>query len=94
MRLLLKGVATQFIPPPFFIYYPIHKFPTLAIVHDRQTRYRDSVNIPSCRISAGQRAFYCRGVKIWNNLSKDFRDFINTKVFERRLINELICNMK
>ena len=74
MKLVLKGVATQFIPPPLFIYYPIHKFPTLAIVHDRQTRYG-------------------RGVKRWNNLSKDFRDFINTKAFKRRLSNELICNM-
>ena len=40
MKLVLKSVATQFIPQPFFIYCPIHKFPTLAIVHDRQTRYR------------------------------------------------------
>ena len=48
--------------------------------------YRD---IPSRRINAGQRAFYYRGVKIWNNLSEDLRDIINTKVFKRRLINEL-----
>ena len=39
MKLVLKGVATQFIPPPFYIYYLIRKFPTLAIVHDRQTRF-------------------------------------------------------
>ena len=51
------------------------------------------LNIPSSRINAGQRAFYYRGVKVWNNLSKDLREITNTKVFERRLINELICNM-
>ena len=45
------------------------------------------------RINAGQRAFYYRGVKIWNNLSKDLRDIIDTNAFKRRLINELICNM-
>ena len=47
-------------------------------------------NIPSCRINAGQRAFCYRGVKIWNNLNKDF---VNVKVYKRRLINELFCNM-
>ena len=33
------------------------KFSTRAIVHDRQTRYRDSLDTPSFRINAGQRAF-------------------------------------
>ena len=65
----------------------------LELIHDRQTRYRDSLNIPSSRINAGQRAFYYRGVEVWNNLSKDLREITNTEVFRRRLINELICNM-
>ena len=51
------------------------------------------LNIPSSKINAGQRAFYYRGVKVWNNLSKDLREITNTKVFKRRLINELIGNM-
>ena len=67
--------------------------PGTPIVHDRHTRYRDSLNIPSCGTNAGQRAFCYRGVKIWNNLSKDLREIINTKVFKRRLLNELISNM-
>ena len=45
------------------------------------------LNIPSCRIAAGQRAFYYRGVKIWNNLSKDLKQITDTKVFKKRLIN-------
>ena len=73
--------------------YLSDKFSTRAIVHDRQTRYRGGLNIPSCRINAGQRAFCYRDVKIWNNLSKDLREMINTKVLKKRLINELICNM-
>ena len=63
--------------------YLSDKSSTRAIVHDRHIRYRD----------AGRRAFCYRGVKIWNNLSRDLRAIINTKVFKRRLINELICNM-
>ena len=37
--------------------YPSDKFSTRAIIHDRQTRYRDNLNIPSCKINACQRAF-------------------------------------
>ena len=79
MHKCLKGLSHSYLSD---------KFSTRAIVQDRQTRY-----ILSCRINAGQRAFCYRGVKIWNNLSKDLREIINTKVFKRRLINELICNM-
>ena len=32
--------------------------------------------------------FHYRGVKIWNNLSKDSRDIIDTNVFKRRLTDE------
>ena len=62
MHKCLKGLSPSYLSD---------KFSTRAIVHDRQTRYGDSLNIPSCRINAGQRAFCYRGVKIWNNLSKD-----------------------
>ena len=68
-------------------------FSTRATIHERQTRNRDSLNIPPSRIIAGQRAFYYRGVKVWNDLSKELREITNTKVFKRRLINELICDM-
>ena len=81
MHECLKGLSPSYLSD---------KFSTRAIVHDRQTRYRDSLNIPSCRINAGQRAFYYRGVKIWNNLSKGLKEIINTKVFKRRLINPLV----
>ena len=46
----------------------------------------ESLNIPSGRINAGQRAFYYRGVEVRNNLSKYLREITNTKVFKRRLI--------
>ena len=80
----LKGLSPSYLSD---------KFSTRATIHERQSRNRDSLNIPSSRINAGQRAFYYRGVKVWNNLSKDLREITNTKVFKRRLINELICNM-
>ena len=85
MHKCLKGLSPSYLSD---------KFSTRAIICDKQTRYRDSLNTPSCRINAGQRAFYYHGVKIWNNSSKDLvREIMNTEVFKRRLIYELICNM-
>ena len=46
MHKCLKGLSPSYLSD---------KFSTRAIVHDRHTRYRD--DIPSCRISAGQRTF-------------------------------------
>ena len=56
----------------------------LTLTHNRQMRYRDSLNIPSSRINAGQRASYYRGVKVWNDLCRDLREITNAKVFKRR----------
>ena len=61
------------------------KFSTRAIVHDRQTRYRDSLNIPSCRINAANALF---ATMVWK-----YGIIILGKSFKRCLINELICNM-
>lgn len=83
MHKCLKGLSPSYLS---------NKFSARATIHDRQTRYRDSLNIPFSRINAGQHAFYYCGIKIWNNLSKDLREITSTKVFKRRLINELICN--
>ena len=84
MHKCLKGLSPSYLSD---------KFSTRATIHERQTRYPDSLNIPSSRLNAGQRAFYYRGVEVWNNLSKDLREITNTKIFKRRLIDELICNM-
>ena len=84
MHKCLKGLSPSYLSD---------KFSTRATIHERQTRNRDSLNIPPSRINGGQRAFYYRGVKVWNDLSKELREITNTKVFKRRLINELICDM-
>ena len=73
--------------------YLSNKFCTRSSIHDRHTRHRRNLNIPSCRIAAGQRAFYYRGVKIWNNLNEDLKQIADNTVFKKRLINELICDV-
>ena len=73
--------------------YLSNKFWTRSSIHDRQTRHRGNLNIPSCRIAACQRAFYYRGVKIWNSLNKDLKQIADNTVFKKHLINELICDV-
>ena len=70
-----------------------NKFCTRSSIHDRQTRHRGNLNIPSCRIASGQRAVYYRGVKIWNSLNEDLKQIADNTVFKKRLINELICDV-
>ena len=84
MHKCLKGLSPSYLSD---------KFSTRAVVHDRQTRSRDNLNIPFCRINAGHRAFCYRGVKIWNNSSKDLKEIMNVKILKRRLINQMICDM-
>ena len=75
--------------------YLSDKFCTRSTIHDRQTRYRDTLNIPSCRIAAGQRAFCYRGVKIWNSLSTDLTQITDANILKKLLIKKLVfffCN--
>ena len=71
MHKCLKGLSPSYLSD---------KFSTRTIVHDRQD---NNLNIPSCKINVGQRAFCYRGVEVWNNLSKDLREIINVKVLKR-----------
>ena len=63
----------------------------LLFTTDRQDR--GNLNIPSCRIAAGQRNFYYRGVKIWNSLNEDLKKIADNTVFKKRLTDELICDV-
>ena len=65
MHKCLKGLSPSYLSD---------KFSTRTIIHDRQKRYTDNLNIPPCKINAGQRGFYYRGVKIWNKILKFLRD--------------------
>ena len=56
--------------------YLSDKISTRATIHNRQTRYRNSVNIPSHFVEAllTNAAFVDRGLKIWNNPRKELRE--------------------
>lgn len=42
-------------------------------IHTRNTRTRNSLQIPLYRTATGQRTFSYRGANIWNNLHKELR---------------------
>ena len=41
---------------------------TRSTVHDRNTRNKDYLNIPSHQLAAGQRTFLYREILLWNSL--------------------------
>ena len=72
--------------------YSAKKFVQRSHIHNRNTRSRNQLDIPRCRISTGQRSFVYRGTQLWNSLSYDVRTAKCPKVFKRRLINILLSS--
>ena len=62
-------------------------FITRLANHSRNLRRSGDLSLPRCRLSAGQRGFYFRGAKRWNDLPKDFKGIKDIKVFKKRLGN-------
>ena len=72
--------------------YLADKFVQRSHIHNRNTRSRNQLDIPRCRISTGQRSFVYRGTQLWNSLSYDVRTAKCPKVFKRRWINILLSS--
>ena len=62
-------------------------FITRSATHSRNLRRSGDVSLPRCRLSVGQRGFYFRGAKRWNDLPKDLQGIKDIKVFKKRLPN-------
>ena len=43
-----------------------------GIIHNKDTRNKNKMDIPGYRMAAGQRTFYYRAVSLWNNLPVSF----------------------
>lgn len=52
-------------------------------IHERNTRQKNDLDLPKCRLKASQRSFVYRGAKIYNNLSKEIKDVDNLKLFKK-----------
>ena len=67
--------------------YLVDYFLTPSATHNRNLRRSGDLSLPRCRLSVGQRGFYFRGAKRWNDLPKDLQGIKDIKVFKKRLPN-------
>ena len=76
-----NGLAPQYLMDKFF---------KRLCIHNRDTRARDSLQIPLFRTKTGQRSFIFRGTNIWNNLDDDLKERTSLTSFKRALRDSLL----
>ena len=70
--------------------YLMDKFSKRSCIHNRDTRARDSLQIPLFRTKTGQRSFTFRGTNIWNNLDDDLKQRTSLTSFKCALRDSLL----
>ena len=70
--------------------YLVNKFTKRSDIHNCPTRNHHLLDIPFCRTSSGQRTFYSRAVKIWNDLNDDLKKTTTLSKFKRKLKEQLL----
>ena len=79
----ITGRAPEYLTSQFF---------TREQVSERTTRSSQKLNIPLFRSASGQRTFYYRTVKLWNNLESFLKLSPSVKIFKRSLRSQLLDN--
>ena len=51
-----------------------NRFKTRACVHDRNTRYKNTLNIPAYKSASGQRTFLYLATSFWNFLPREITE--------------------
>ena len=75
-RNYLKGLAPS---------YLCNRFKTRACIHDRNTRYKNNLNIPAYKSASGQRTFLYRATSFWNSLPREITERDSLPTFKRHL---------
>ena len=70
--------------------YLTSKFTKRSNIHTRNTRTRNSLQIPLYRTAIGQRTFSYRGAYTWNNLHNELRQSASLASFKRALKDTLL----
>lgn len=60
------------------------------VIHDFNTRNRDSLQIPLCKTKSGQRSFHYRAVQIWNNTDDDLKKSTSVRAFKKNLRKDML----
>ena len=66
--------------------YLFQKFTLRSQINIENTRQRDQLNIPRCRLTTGQWSFAHRA-KLWNNLIDNVKSSDSVKVFRKKIVN-------
>lgn len=72
----VKGLAPNYLS---------ERFITRSLVHNRNTRNKDGLNIPACRSASGQRTFLYRAISLWNSLPREITDTSSLRTFKKGL---------
>ena len=72
----LKGLAPSYLSDSLV---------TRSTVHDRNTRNKDYLNIPSYQSAAGQPTFLYRTIKLWNSLPREITAADSLCPFKKKL---------
>ena len=72
--------------------YLIKKFTPRSQIHTINTRQRDQLNIPRCRLITGQWSFTYRGATLWNSLRDTVKSSDSVKVFRKRIVDLLFSD--
>ena len=72
--------------------YLISQFIALEQVSERTTRSSQKLNIPLFRTVSGERTFYYRTFKLWNNLESFLKLSPSVEIFKRSLRSQLLDN--
>ena len=59
------------------------KFQRRSEIHQRDTRQKNNLSLPKCRLTIGQKAFAFCGTKIFNPLPKFIRDTKSLSGFKK-----------
>ena len=70
--------------------YLTSKFTKRSNIHTRNTRMRNSLQIPLYRTAIGQRTFSYRGANTWNNLHNELRQSASLASFKRAVKDTLL----
>lgn len=63
------------------------RFQRRSEIHQRDTRQKNNLSLPKCRLTSGQRAFAFRGAKIVNSLPRFIRNAKSLSGFKKRIIS-------
>ena len=69
------------------------RFKIRACVHDRNTRYKNNLNIPAYKSASGQRTFLYRATIFWYSVPRKITESDSLPIFKRNLKEFKYCEI-